>query len=95
MAEELESVGHEHVIFNDEEQRIAVNAVPFSKALYIPRAGERLCLPGMKEGGSGYFEVEMVEYAYHEDEDPDGIGAAKLARVNVRVKRVRQGSKSG
>ncbi len=95
MAEELESVGHEHVIFNDEEQGIAVNAVPFSKALYIPRAGERLYLPGMKEGGSGHYEVESVTYTYHRDEDPDGIGAGKLARVNVRVKRVRQGAKSG
>jgi hypothetical protein len=90
MAEEPEAVGHEHVIFNDEEHGVAVNAVPFTKALHIPRTGENLYLPGMKEGGSGYYEVESVTYIYREDEDPDEIGAAKLAKVNVRVKRVRQ-----
>ena len=70
--EKLKTVGHEHVIFNDAKQGVAVNVVPFSKALYIPRAGERIYLPGMKDGGSGFREVESVTYSYHEDEDPDG-----------------------
>jgi len=89
MAERLEIIGHEHIVFNDEQHGIAVNAVPFSKALFIPRKGENLYLPGMAEGGAGHYEVLSVTYLYDGDEDPDGIGAAKLVRINVQVAGVR------
>ena len=95
MAEQLESVGHEHVILIDEQQRIAVNAVPFSKALFVPREGEKLYLPGMKEGWAGHCEVLGVTYSYQEDDGPDGIGAAKLVRINVQVEKVRSHRERG
>jgi hypothetical protein len=95
MAEQLESVGHEHIIFNDEQQGIAVNAVPFGKVLFVPRKGERLYLPGMKEGGEGHYEVLGVTFLYHNDDDPDGIGAAKLVRINVQVEKIRSNREKG
>jgi hypothetical protein len=89
MEERLESVGHEHVIFNYDAAGVALNVVPFSKAQHIPRVGERLYLPSTGEQSGGYYEVEKVVYTYHNDEDdPYGLGAVQLARVNVHLKKV-------
>jgi hypothetical protein len=89
MEERLESVGHEHVIFNYNAAGVALNVVPFSKAQHIPRVGERLYLPSTGEQSGGYYEVEKVVYTYHNDEDdPYGLGAVQLARVNVHLKKV-------
>jgi len=89
MEKRLESVGHEHVIFNYDAAGVALNVVPFSKARHIPRVGERLYLPSTGEQGGGYYEVEKVVYTYHNDEDdPYGLGAVQLARVNVHLKKV-------
>ena len=90
MATKQESILHEHVVFNDERRGMAVGAVPFTKALYVPRTGERLYLPGTKQGGSVLYEVESVVYCYSEEEGPPEGNAKKLTMVDVRVKRVKR-----
>lgn len=53
MEEQLESVGHEHVIFDYDAAGVALNVVPFTKAQHIPRVGERLYLPSTAEQKGG------------------------------------------
>jgi hypothetical protein len=88
MGGQTKAVGDDHVNFYV-EKCIHVKAVPLSKAMYVPRVGERLRLPGMKEGGAGDYEVERVVYYYDSaEEDPLGVGAVELAQVSVHLKAV-------
>lgn len=96
MGGQTKAIGDDHVNFYD-ERCTHVNAVPLSKAMYVPRVGERLRLPGMKEGGAGDYEVERVVYYYESaEEGPLEVGAVDLAQVSVHLKTVRavKGSKT-
>ncbi len=87
MLEGPKILGDDHVNFYD-EQGIGVNAVPLTKAIYVPRVGEHVDLPGMP-GGAGVYEVKKVVYHYdREGDDPQGIGEVSLGSVGVHLLRV-------
>lgn len=88
MVEQWKIRGDDHVNFYD-EQDIGVNAVLLTKAIYVPRVGEHVDLPGMPGGGAGVYEVKKVVYHYDtEKDDPQGIGAVSLGSVGVHLLRM-------
>jgi hypothetical protein len=72
-AREPQSVSHGCLEFADEDERVGINLVPLEEVTAIPRAGDRVLLPGethdRKNYGGGLYEVLSVEFTYLEAPD--------------------------
>jgi hypothetical protein len=90
-AREPQSVSHGCLEFSYADRKIAINLVPLTEVTAIPRAGDRVFLPGETRGGKnlggGLYEVEDVAFSYLEAPDEvDQPCPALPSKIMVRVR---------
>jgi hypothetical protein len=72
-AREPQSVSHGCLEFANADKDCGINLVPLEAVTAIPRAGDRVLLPGethdFKNFGGGLYEVLSVEFTYLEAPD--------------------------
>ena len=86
---QMKGVTEECIKFNDEDERVGVNLVPFDSIRAIPRTGEWVDLPGDHGAGAGMYKVTKVTHSYREDPDGRRPGAAKPLSITVSLRSVR------
>jgi hypothetical protein len=90
-AREPQSVSHGCLEFSYVDQKCGINLVPLTEVTAIPRAGDRVFLPGEtrngKNLGGGLYEVEDVAFSYLEAPDEvDQPCPALPSKIMVRVR---------
>ncbi len=88
---EPQSVSHGCLEFSYADRKIGINLVPLTEVTAIPRAGDRVFLPGEtrngKNLGGGLYEVEDVAFSYLEAPDEvDQPCPALPSKIMVRVR---------
>ncbi len=92
-AREPQSVSHGCLEFAYADERCGINLVPLEAITAIPRAGDRVFLPGetrnFENRGGGYYEVVSVDFSYLEaPEEVDQPCPALPSKIIVKVRRL-------
>ena len=90
-ARQPQRVSHGCLEFSYVDQRCGINLVPLTEVTAIPRAGDRVFLPGETRSGEnlggGLYEVEDVAFSYLEAPDEvDQPCPALPSKIMVRVR---------
>lgn len=90
-AREPQSVSHGCLEFSYADRKIGINLIPLKEVTAIPRAGDRVFLPGETHNGKnlsgGIYEVQDVAFSYLEAPDEvDQPCPALPSKIMVRVR---------
>jgi len=92
-AREPQGVSHGCLEFNDVDQDVGINLVPLKAVTAIPRAGDRVYLPGETRGsenrGGGFYEVLDVKFSYVQAPEVDQPCPALPSKIMVQVRDLR------
>jgi hypothetical protein len=92
-AREPQSVSQGCLEFNDTDQDVGINLVPLKDVTAIPRAGDRVYLPGETRGsenrGGGLYEVLDVRFSYVQAPEVDQPCPALPSKIMVQVRDLR------
>lgn len=88
----VKGVSEDCVTFLDVESKCAINSVPFKKTGEIPRVGDSVYLPGLRDGdrscGDGKYKVVEINFHYCEDREAHPFIPASPSKIEIHVRKI-------